>query len=480
MKTPFLGSAYTSRSRNLACQRAINIYPEVPEGSSGRSVGGWYGTPGLRLLGTIGAGPIRGLNPSFDGQLHVASGNSYYTVDNTWTGTLRGGLASNQGPVFQINNRTQNLMVDGRRGYVWDGTTFFPNVLGGVSAHPATAGYQDGFGIVNDAGTELFFQSDLNDLTVWQALNFSSADAQPDNILAVFDNQREVWLFGTKWTEVWINAGLPGFAFQRLQGVFIPHGLAAIASIALVGSRLAWLGEDKQGVGSVWMQNGYQAEKISTQAIDDAIQAYAQISDAIGFAYQQGGHFFYVLTFPTGNQTWVYDVTASAAMGFPVWHERAYFDNGLFSRHRANCFASFNGALVVGDYENGNLYALDLALKQDNGQPIKRLRSWPATEKSVGKPIRYNDLQIIGQTGLDVPDDANPQMMLRWSDDGGHTWSNEHLTSMGKTGETAKRVRWTRLGSTRQATGLDRVWEISCVENVPIAWTDAEMDAELA
>ena len=370
------------------------------------------------------------------------------------------------------------MMVDGVDSYVWDGANFTRGVLAAAGVVANSISYQDGFAVVNNVGTTQWFQSDLFNFITFNALNFSSADSQPDAIVTLFDNRREVWLFGTDSTEVWINAGLPGFAFQRLQGVFLPQGCAAAASPALVGSAIAWLGRDDQGGGVVYIQTGYQATRISTHAIEYAIQGYATMADAIGYSYQQEGHFFYVLTFPSGNATWVYDLTASVLMGAPMWHQRAYFSNGAYSRHLGNCAAYFNGKNVVGDYQNGNLYAFNLNTYRDNGQPIKRVRSWRAVKADAGVPMRFNSLEIDMQTGISVPANSNPQMMLRWTDDGGHTYGPELQASLGRTGETAKRVRWTRLGQTRRNTGMDRVWEISHLENIPTAWIGAEMDAE--
>ena len=478
MKTPFLGGAYQSRSLNLACQRAINIYPEIVETKQGKEVGAFYGTPGLVLQVTVGNGPIRGFGAGM-GSLFVASGTQVYMVSSSYATKLLGTIQGS-GPVQFIANTSQVMLTDGVDGYVWNGSTFKPGVLSPLGITPTNLGYQDGFGIVNDASSNRWFQSNLNDLTTWSSINFSSADSRPDNVVALVDNRREVWLFGTDSTEVWINAGLSGFAFQRLQGVALNQGCIAPASACVAGNSIYWLGQDDQGAGIVWKQDGYTAVPISTHAISRAIQGYSTMADAIGYSYQQEQHVFYVLTFPTGNETWVYDATTSALMKQPMWHQRASFSNGAFGRHWGNCAVFFGGKTLVGDYQNGNVYAYDLNTYQDNGTPVKRLRSWRAVQGSVDKPLRFNQLAIDLQSGISVPDGANPQMALRWSDDGGHNFSSEWLASLGQPGQTAQRVMWNRLGQTRKNSGLDRVWEISHSENMPTAWIAANMDAEAA
>jgi len=267
---------------------------------------------------------------------------------------------------------------------------------------------------------------------------------------------------------------------------------------------LFWLGRDRRGQGIVYRANGYAGVRISTHAVEWQIQQYADISDAIAYTYQQDGHSFYVLIFPTANTTWVYDAATQA------WHERAGFAKGLFTRHRSNCQMSFNNKIVVGDFENGNIYAFDLDDYSDNGSIQKWLRSWRAlpTGQNNLKRTTQHMLQLdcesgVGLNGLVVnetiylqteADDylitesgdyliadqeaiatqgADPQVMLRWSDDGGHTWSNEHWASMGKIGQYYKRVIWRRLGMTVKLR--DRVYEASGTDPVKIAIMGAEL-----
>lgn len=329
---------------------------------------------------------------------------------------------------------------------------------------PVLASYQDGFGLLEETASQIWWQSNLFDLSFWAPLNFSSADSQPDNIVGIADLHEEQFIFKERNIEVWINAGLPGFAFQRLAGVHIEMGCAAAFSIAKAGESLIWVSQNAQGVGGVHQISGYEPKKISTKAIDKQIQSYSTISDAVAYAYQQDGHLFYVVSFPTGNATWVYDATESAALGYPAWHQRASFANGMFGRHLSNCYASFNNQCVVGDFMSGNLYAYDMDTQTDNGTPKKWVRSWRALAQPTLNPMTFSALQIDMETGIEVPDGTNPQVVLRWSDDGGHNWSNERFQAAGATGKTAQRVIFKRLGSTRLNSGLDRIFELSSTD----------------
>lgn len=472
MKTPFLGSAYTSRSRNLAAQRCINLYPELVETRDGKNIGAFYSVPGETLLATIGAGPHRGAHVIPGGLLYVVSGNGLYSVNSSWVATLLGTLSTSSGPVSMIDNGTQVAVFDGSAGYCWTGTVF--QTISLPFTGPVSANYQDGFGIVNQLGTATWWQSNYKDLTTWGALNFGTADAKPDWVTAIGDKNREVWLFGQNSTEIWVNAGASGFAFQRLQGVFIENGCVATFSVAKMDESLIWLGSNEYGQGMVFISEGYRAKPITTHAIAHAIESYSAISDAIGYVYQQDGHNFYVLTFPTANVTWCWDQSTG------LWHQRAAFVGGSFNRHDSNSYAFYNGRHVVGDWQSGNLYALDLDNYTDNGRPMKWVRSWRAlpANKAAERPMAFDLLQVDLETGITVPAGMNPQIALRWSDDGGNSWSNEHLQAWGVTGATANRVRWRRLGSTRDSTGLDRTFEISSSDPVRAALIDASMEAQ--
>lgn len=473
----FFGSAYRSRSKNLADQRAINIYPELVETKMGSAVGAFYGTPGLTLLGTAPNNqPIRALHTfdaTFGNQMYAVAGNTVYLISTSYAFSALGTIGSSTGPLSIIDNGFQVALFDNAgNAYTISNSVLAPLVL--PFSFPGVAISQDGFGLVSQVNTYNIWQSNPLDLTVWDPLNFSTADGQPDDVVALGELQRQMIVFKQNNLEVWTNAGNAGFAFQRLDGVYPAVGCIAPYSIANVGETILWLSRNKQGQGIVYLLNGYQEKRMSTHAIEFEIGRYSTISDAIGYGYQQEGHLFYVLTFPTGNATWVCDLTASEALGYGVWHQRAYFSNGQFSRHVSNCQCYFNGQVSVGDYRNGNIYGFSLDAYTDNGTAIKRLRSWRGLAQDKVTPTRFDSVELMCQTGIGIPEDLDPQAVLKYSDDA-HTWSNELFRPLGKTGETGIRVLWNRLGSTKRDQGLDRIFEVSTTDPVPIAWYGAEM-----
>ena len=330
------------------------------------------------------------------------------------------------------------------------------------------ANFIDGYFVFNKPNTGQFQITQLYGTTI-DPLDFATAEGSPDLLLSLIVSHREIWLFGENSTEVYANSGAQDFPFERIAGAFIEQGCAAKYSPAKMDNTVYWLTADERGYGTVQRAQGYVPQRISDHGIEYAISQMERIDDAIGYAYQQEGHNFYMLTFPTAEQTWVFDSTAGA------WHERAWRDPATaeLKRHRSNCHMEFAGKTVVGDWETGNLYFMEMDQYTDNGDPIARIRVCPHLSHPDYKWQSFNSLQVDMQTGVGLVtgQGSDPQAMLQWSDDGGYTWSNEHWTTMGKIGERNTRVIWRRLGRSR-----DRVFKVMVTDPVPVVMIGASTD----
>ena len=514
MKSPILGSSYVARSVNAADNRMVNLFPEIiPEG--GTEPGFLNRAPGLNFLQTVGTGPIRGLwaHQTNGSDFYVVSGTEVYKLTGLTSTPVKIGNVSGTGPVSIADNGAVIFFACNGPSYTYyEPTNEFNQITDANFPGAVTVAYLDTQFIFNEPNSQRIWSVDtINPANgdyiyplVFNALFFASADGSPDGVQAVNVDHRQLWVFGTDSTEVWYNAGLSNFPLAPVQGAFNEIGCVAPYTVAKLDNTLFWLGTDARGQGIVYKANGYGAARMSTHAIEYAIAQYGNISDALAYTYQQEGHAFYVLIFPTANATWVYDVATQA------WHERAGFVNGAFTRHRSNCQCNFGGNIIVGDFENGNIYTFDLSVYADNGQPQKWLRSWRAlpTGQNNLKRTAQHSLQLECESGTGLSgyifseiiylqtenenylvtetDDyliaeqeaiatqgADPQVMLRWSDDGGHTWSNEHWAPMGKIGEYYRRVFWRRLGMTLKLR--DRVYEISGTDPIKIDITGAEL-----
>jgi hypothetical protein len=219
--------------------------------------------------------------------------------------------------------------------------------------------------------------------------------------------------------------------------------------------------------------NGYAPVRISTHAVEYDIQTYSTVSDAVAYSYQQNGHEFYVLSFPTADKTWCYDL----ATGY--WHKRASRDAyNQFHRDRAQCGAFFQGLNIVGDFSRGLLYAASLSTFYDYvdqngivGNYIPRIRRCRHLTEDLNR-VFYHSLQLQFQPGVgnQVAPGVDPQAMLRWSDDGGGTWSNQHWRSIGKVGKFKNRAIWRLHGQAR-----DRIFEVEVSDPVIPVIVSAEL-----
>lgn len=468
MKSPILGQSYVARSVNAAANRMVNLFPESL--MEGKEAAWLQRVPGKRLLATIGSGPIRGLW-AFGGYAYVVSGYELYRVDTNWIATFLG-LVSGTGPVSMTDNGTQLFISCNPDGFIYNATTStFGQITDADFPGSGLVEYDDGYFVFNEPNSQKIWITSLLDGTSIDALDFASAEGSPDLVVGVATTHREVWVFGTNSVEAWNNTGAADFPFERISGAFNEIGCSAPYSIAKLDNGLFWLGSDARGRGMVYKANGYRGERISTHAVEWQIQSYGDISDAVAYTYQQDGHSFYVLNFPSASKTWVYDVATQ------LWHERAS-GNNLEYRDRGNCHVNFNDTTVIGDFQDGRIYALDPTTYADDTAIQKWLRAWRALPPGQNdlKRTAHHALQLDCESGVGldgVTQGTDPQVMLRWSDDGGHTWSNEHWRSMGGLGATGTRVIWRRLGMTQKLR--DRVYEVSGTDPVKIAILGAQI-----
>ena len=469
MKTPILGQAYVARSVNAADNRMVNLFAEaIP--NEGKEAGFLNRAPGLTLTVTVGTGPVRGLW-SFNNFMYAVSGNTLYKISSAYAATSLGTIAGT-GQVSMSDNGTQLFIAANGPSYIYNSSTnVFAQITDPDFPGAVTVSYLDGYFVFNEPNSQKVWVTSLLDGTQVDPLDFASAEGSPDGLVAVLVNNREAWLFGTNSIEVWYDAGTPDFPLARIQGASNEIGCAAAFSVAKLDNSVFWLGKDARGQGIVYRNSGYSGVRASNHAIEWQIQQYGDISNAIAYTYQQDGHSFYVLTFPTVQKTWVYDVAPQS------WHERAGWSNGNFVRYRPNCQAAFNNYVFLGDYENGNLYVYDLEVYAVNGQIQKWLRSWrpiPSGQNNLRRTAQHS-LQLDCETGvgINIGQGSDPEVMLRWSDDGGHTWSNEHWSKMGQIGQYGRRVFWRRLGMTMKLR--DRVYEVSGTDPVKIVIVGAEL-----
>lgn len=494
----FIGGAYSTRANIGSAQRCINYYPEFNPQDAAFPVT-LYQRPGLRQLAN-GAGGWRCLYQASNGKGYGVSGNTVFAISTSWELLPLGTITAGRSNICSmIDNGTTVMLVDGsEHGWefsIEDGSGFQQIVDGtGTFQGADRLDTLDTYILWNMPGTTDFGSTLSNSIT-FDPLYFAGKVGYPDLLQTLIVNRRELLLMGRLKSEIWYDAGNANLPFAELPGAYIEHGILAKYSIASSDISVFWLSNDLQGQGIVLRQRGYETRRISNYGIEYAIRKMAEkgsISDAIGYTYQQDGHVFYVLTFPSGDQTWVYD----DSVGEPIaaWHQRAWTDaDGLLHRERPNCFAVLYGKNVAGDWENGSLYELDPNYYRDQvdsgtGQglvegPVTCIRGFPhllaGTDvkgmfvPSNGRTVHHQAFWLSVEAGTDSTQDSSPldfagKIGLRWSDDWGKTFGNAVLQSTGALGEYATLPQWAGAGVARF-----RLYEIEHSIPAPVALNGA-------
>lgn len=472
----FCGSSYDAPNPYQDQQRTINWFIEASQDDKSKMQYGLLGAPGLNpILRPAPSGEVRGcwVLPGDLASLWVVDFTCYLvtmTVPATQTSIAQfstasvGSLLTNNGQVCIRDNGAGGyaVLVDGLYGYTYNiNTGVFAQITDPAFLGADVCAFIDGWLIFNQPGSQNFYTTAPTPYTItFDGSFFAKNDVSSDYLVTLMENNRELWLIGERHTEVWFDAGGAQFAFSRIPGIAPQIGCSAKHSIARLGNSLAWLGRSERGENVVVQTQQYGYVDISNRAIEHAISSYPLVSDAFAYTYEEEGHLFYVLTFPTADATWVYDATTSQAVGQPIWHQRASYDQtlGVFHRHRSNCFTNFQDLRLVGDYQSGQIHQMTRSVYTDAGNPLIAVRRAPHIwSRENRERLFHSQLQIefAPGVGLQVGQGVNPQAMLRWSSDGGATFGNELWTTIGAAGEMKNRAIWRRLGQSR-----DRIYEV--------------------
>ena len=467
------GLGQQSKSPNITAMHRLNVYYDIQADPDKTSVAA-YGTPGTVLFSSVSSQPSRGMHwMESNNVLYVVQRGDLWAVASNGIATLKKSLTTINptdinGRVSMANNGTELCIVTGTYGYIYNTAT---DTLTSITASlPAggsdTVTFLDSYFIVNRANTGQFYISGQYDGLTWNALNFATAESNPDNLMAVMSDKGYLALFGTSSTEIWVNTGELAFPFSRVNGSPSPSGLAARWSLTRCGEYITGLFKNKHGALFVGQLQGYQIVQISTPDIDYLFNKLTAPSDAVAFGYTLNGRVFYQISFQTDAQTWLYDVTANAWSQLSSWGK---------TRHIADLGAAFAQKFVVSDYQSGSLYYLSADAFTDNGLPIVREITGGHLFTSGRNKVRVRRLRIDmeGGVGDNSTQGNNPTVMLQISRNGGHTWGMEQWTTIGELGHFHRRAEWRRLGISR-----DYVFKIRMTDPVKFVLMQAVVEAD--
>ena len=493
MKLPVVGPSYEATYSDINTQRCVNMFLSSA-GPMGR--GDPINTEGTRyaLIPTSGLTELEDLTGSemrclseYKGLIYAVVDDKVYKVTVNTTaetavhvqiGTIS---TSSTGTVKVATNTTQIAWVDGSgTGYIYTpGTDTFATINSSDSDFPGgnSIVFLDGYFIVNDPGTGTFYTSALNNGNNWDPADVATAESSPDNIVSLETSKGELWVIGERTTEIWYNAAnASGSPLSPRDGLEIQIGCGAAFSVVQLDDLVVWL--DNRGyvvqsnVSPLVRDNnsGYDLQIISTEAITSEILSYSVRSDAIACSFSDKGHLIYQLSFPTAKKTWCYDYTTK------IWHERAWANtiSGVLEHHLVQYATTLSQLQLCGGIRSGKIYMMKPDVYTEDEVTISRIRvTAPVYDPDMYGLLGIDNLSVRLSTGL-AELGEEPEIALRYSNDGGFTWSDETLRrSTGATGQYAKRVDWNRLGVSREW-----LFEFTITEPGPFSIIDATIDME--
>lgn len=465
MKLNIVGGAYKHPSVDVNAQRCVNMF--MMDGGAGVSSKDspkfvLVPTAGMQLLTELDGGPIRCLG-SYGGYIYAVAGASVYKIEvNDLAGSAEAAVnigtitTSTTGVVYMAANTSQIMWTDGSEdAYIYTPSTgVFTNILSHDADFPGAGQvvYIDSYFIVNEPGSSRFFFSASNNGLSWDPLAVATAESAIDDIVGLGVSKDELWVYGSASVEIWYNAAnLIGVPFSPRTGMGMRIGCGAAASIVELDETLIWLdnrGHVVQSAVSAFIRSnnsGYDLNIISTEAFTAEILGYNRIDDAIAMGYSDRGHLMWQITFPTDQKTWVFDQTTKS------WHERSTYNSGSGEdvQHLGQFAVKASRLYVMGGNRSGKLYLEKSDVYKDDDEYIRRVRvTAPMYEPDEKRRWGIDKLRLQMETGgaLQSGQGSDPQMVLKISKNGAHTWGNDLPRSIGAVGKYNKNIDWNRLG----------------------------------
>lgn len=468
----FAVESAVSRSLPLSAQNLVNMFFER-QPPSAKAQTPLFCAPGLDAFASVGTGPIRG-SWNYSGLAYAVSGTELYSVDATGSGTLLGTGIGGSGPVSMSDNGQQLIVVNGQSGWIYTlSSNSFQPILSPNFYPSSTVIFMDGYFVLPRDGTNEWYLSALYDGTSYTGTDFASAEAQPGFVTACVQNLQLLFILCTGHIEMWYDAGTEDFPFQRYAGGVINFGCVAPYSIVKQDGAIFFLGSDKV----FYRLQANVPIRISTHPIETLLNADPDLTQVAGTTYTWEGHKMMCWTLGASKKTLVFDISTGR------WHTRESWDtttkagvvNNLGIWRGANALEIYE-KILIGDAFTGQIGAVNYANHTEYGNTMScRSRSAPQHQDRKRVFVPRFELDMQAGVGLTSGQGADPQVMLRWSRDGGYTWSlPQPWRSLGKIGDYLRRLRWLKMG-----VGYQWVWEVEITDPVYRVLIAAHADLEV-
>lgn len=457
----FCDGTYKTFSPVGDVQFTMNLYPETNKSPNSKSKTMLYRVPGKQLLFTLPTGPVQAMY-ELNGRAWIVAGNWVYEVFSNYTfnqiGQINSPVASSY-ITMGLNNNNQLFIVSQPSAWVLNVTTNVLQQVTSASFNGAqTFCFLDGYFVVSNPNGPNFQTSASEDGLTWSGLNAQQVSDFPDNIVAVENYMHYLVIFGFNTSVVFYDTGSNSTIFARYEGTYAYAGLVGSWAKCKLNNTIYYLSRNENGVGTLCYLDGFTSKAIQDYSFQQEIQQYSTISDAIFYGYQEFGHMFVVMNFPTAGKTWVYDV------GEQKFHNRGLYNptTASYQIDRGRFFMSAFGVNMVGDYSNGNVYRQSMTVATDNSASIRWVRRAPHLYEQQVR--MFYPAFIVAMNFGNANQGQVPELFLKWSDDGGMTWGNEVTAYTGQVGQYRARIEFDQCGGGTR----DRVFELAGTDSIPV------------
>lgn len=418
MDLPFGLSSWERERGNIAELPVVNMFAESAP-AEGRLV--LQSRPGLEEYTTVGEGPIKGLfrrDGILSGALCAVSGSSLH-IGPSDIGEIAG-----SGVVSFSGDEEELAVCAGGPIYQTDGVTLaamsFPDGQNVIKTFDL-AGYN--IAIPEDSG-RIYWR--LWGVDAWDALDYATAENEPDKLLDGLAIDDYLVLFGTETVEFWPKTGDPDLPFQPTSGRVYEKGIRATGCAAPFDNSFVWVTSKEQG--SIVFRGGNVPERISNSGIEEKIAAS---ENCYVYSFFFEGHEFAAIRLD--DRTILIDAQTRETCEFASYGRE-----------------NFRGQTCVqgpyfGDDENGTVWKFSSG-HVDAGGPMERRFRFGM---GLDSPVTLDAIRLQvnpGQTGDLSGPYSNPSVELRMSNDAGQTWTDWEATELGEQGQYRTRPEWRRLG----------------------------------
>lgn len=446
----FIGATGLAQSTIADAEATMNWYVERAQQPQATSPQSLFPSPGFNPLTTVSDVVGRGACNA-NGRIFAAIGNSLYELLTSTTWKNWGMLAIDANPAQLFYNGVVGGQVGIASGGNWYIFTLSTNILTQVLTNETTqAAYAGGFFFSFNAATGKVKESALNDGTTWSSGIFFQRSLFPDPWKALFvDQYNLLWLIGTETFEVWNNTGVGTQPWAPLSGLSGKYGIAAPFAFAESGLGNFWLSANREGLGQLVYTSGATPTAVDSYAFATAVGGYMRtstVTDSEMFCYQQDGHTFVIVTFPSVPATWCYDVVNNSFTNRGKWNPNL----GRFDAWEPRVYIPAFGQHLALSRVTGQIAAMETAYTTEFDGVTGVVRERTAallTNEHKRTPIdRVELLMDVGLTTAQVGQGSDPVITMRVSIDG-HTWGNARMAGIGRVGQYRKRVYWSQLGA---------------------------------